>query len=286
MEEKMDQHRRFLWAYGMAAFSPPQRRSFAERVLKEYGVTDLFLSMSGILSPDKLNESALAAVINDLRPLRIHSMVFEDSFYLDFSTRIEERIRSLVNTLNSYNLSHWDSRISGIHLDVEPHARPEFKAGSSNPDEDTVHSLFSRYVGLLKCFRANLDLSLGLCEQDFLFSAATGWWYESRDDATLAILCRYLDSIVPMAYNSREEPVGGSLERMKGKLPYDRWNSTAPTGTGFVVGLGFCEYDSICEVADPLQHLLLKAYPNVFRGLAFFSSFDILTDVERCTIHK
>ena len=103
-----------------------------------------------------------------------------------FSPGIEEQIRNVVRALNAYNLSHWNSRIAGVHLDVEPHARADYKASRSKKVDDLVHSLFSRYTGLLKCFRSHIDLSLGLSEQDFTFSAATGWWYESRPDANIS----------------------------------------------------------------------------------------------------
>ena len=207
----MKSNRRFLWTYGGEALESAMRRSFAARVIRDYGITDLFLSMSGALSPDGLNDSTLSAVIRDVSPLAVHAMVFQDSYYLDFSPGVEEEIRRTVAVINRYNLGHWDTRIAGIHLDVEPHARADFRSGPCGSEEG-IHSLFSRYTGLLKCFRAHIDLSLGLSEPDFVFSAATGWWYEGYSAVSMAVLCRYLDAIVPMAYNSKSEPVDGDTE--------------------------------------------------------------------------
>ena len=117
-----------------------------------------------------------------------------------------------------------------------------------------------------------------------MFTAATGWWYERRSDARMAVLCWYLDAIVPMAYNSADEPVGGNLERLKNKLPYAKWDSESPCDRRFIVGLGFCEYEKIADVADPLQAWLLNQYPHSFGGMSFFSSYDLFSEEEKAAI--
>ena len=83
----MYQNRRFLWTYGLEALPSAMRCSFAERIVQDYGITDLFLSMNGALSPLSLDEMVLVAVINDVKPLAVHAMVFQDSFYLDLQPR-------------------------------------------------------------------------------------------------------------------------------------------------------------------------------------------------------
>ena len=73
---------------------------------------------------------------------------------------------------------------------------------------------------------------------------------------------------------------------MKRKLPYIKWESNAPPGTRFIVGLGFCEYERIAEVVNPLHDWLSTKCLRSYGGLAFFSSYDILTDEERRIIKQ
>jgi hypothetical protein len=132
---------------------------------------------------------------------------------------------------------------------------------------------------MLEIFRVELD---GLARpQDFLFSAATGWWYDSRPDATMEQLCRYLDAIVPMAYNSPEEPVGGTLERMQQRLPYATWDRLSGRDKRFIVGLGINEHDDLRPMADSLEDWLQSRFPGTHGGLAFFSSHDLLREFEK-----
>ncbi|MCF7912709.1 MAG: hypothetical protein K9M99_09285 [Candidatus Cloacimonetes bacterium] len=266
--------RRYLWEYGIDKLSGTARRNFISRIARDYGISDLFASMSCFMdSRSTIDEDRLEKMIIDMKPLAIHAMIFQDRFYLDDGYQYQERIKQELNALNNYNLTHSQNRIQGIHLDVEPHGRKDFKF-------ERIHELFSRYIKLLACFRKHINQSEGFQMPDFQFSAATGWWYDAFPEVTMQELGRSLDAIVPMAYNSPQEPVGGNLERMQRKLPYEKWEKEAPPDTKFIVGMGFSEYHDINSVANPLIEWLKNRCPRTFAGLAFFSSHDILTEEE------
>jgi hypothetical protein len=270
----------YLWEYGIDKLSGTARRDFALRTARDYGISDLFVSMSSFMDcKGNIDEDRLEKMIIDMKPLAIHAMIFQDCFYLDDDYDYRKRIKLELNALNSYNLTHSQNRIQGIHLDVEPHARKDFKF-------ERKHELFSRYIKLLACFRKHIDQSEGFQVTDFQFSAATGWWYDIFPEVTIQNLTKSLDAIVPMAYNSPQELVGSNLERIKSKLPYEKWENEAQLGTGFIVGMGFSEYKDINAVADPLAVWLRAKCSKAFGGLAYFSSYDILTDAEKKIINN
>jgi len=133
---------------------------------------------------------------------------------------------------------------------------------------------------LLSTIRGRIDKTEALTGNAFIFSAATGWWYENRAYASVLYLGQYLDAIVPMAYNTAQEPVGGNFERLKSKLPLDQWRKKSPMNSGIIIGLGIYEYETyglLMETAESLEAFAREKFSHNFKGIALYSDRHLKT---------
>lgn len=206
-------------------------------------------------------------------PLRVHAMVFQDKGFLENISEKEDQIKEVIEVLGNYNVVNKENKLKGIHIDIEPHATDDFK-DYKDCNEQKVRELFHKYRYLLFTIRSQIDRTEGLMGNDFLFSAATGWWYENRTYASILYLGQYLNAIVPMAYNTAQEPVGGNFDRLVTKLPIEEWRKKSPAESGVIVGLGIFEYDTydmLMEIVESLESYLDTELSHNFKGIALYS---------------
>ncbi len=138
--------------------------------------------------------------------------------------------------------------------------------------DEQIQEFKSHIVGKLGI--TDIFLSMGSSFQPDE-SKATGWWYENRTYASILYLGQYLNAIVPMAYNTAQEPIGGNFERLKTKLPFDQWQQKSPAKSGVIIGLGIYEYgsyDLIVETAESLEVFMSAEFSHNFKGIAFYST--------------
>ena len=209
--------KRFLWSYKLNNLSNQQLIEFKNNLITNFGITDIFLSMGGSLNPQKLDENRLKYIIEKLSPINVHAMILQDNFYIDLTDKIKRKIQQELSVLSNYNLKYPKHRLKGIHIDVEPHTRKDYQSGNEI-------IVFQKYIELSK-FLHNEIKSKYFTSKEFMFSAATGWRYEFRDDVKIEKIVKFLDAIVPMAYNSKEEPVCGSFSRIINRLPFEQWQN-------------------------------------------------------------
>lgn len=269
--------KRYLWSYTIPDLNESQLIEWKVQVVEKLGITDIFLSMGRNFEPDESNYHRLQNIIHLMFPLRVHAMVFQSHSYLSDISEKEQQIKSVIRKLGNYNVEKREHKLAGIHIDIEPHATDEFKL-YKNDDESKVRQLFQNYRYLLYLIKTQINKTEGLSDHDTIFSAATGWWYENRNFASIRYLGQYLDAIVPMAYNTAEEPVGGNFDRLKSKLPFDLWKQRSPGSSGVIVGLGIYEYASyaqLMETVEALEDFLGSELDDNFKGVAFYSDKDI-----------
>ena len=229
--------------------------------------------MGSSLQPVESNFQKLSEIIRQMQPLRVHAMVFQGISYLENVREKEDQIKAVIEKLENYNALNPKNKLQGIHIDIEPHATDVFKSFKET-DEQRVRELFHNYRYLLSVIRSRIDKTEGLTGNDFVFSAATGWWYENRAYASVFYLGQYLDAIVPMAYNTAQEPVGGNFQRLKSKLPIDRWRKKSPMNSGIIIGLGIHEYETynlLMETSESLEAFAREKLSHSFKGIAFYS---------------
>jgi hypothetical protein len=266
--------KRYLWSYRSSKLSPVELSNF-KSCIQKLKITDIFLSMAKDTPfyPHKLDSSKLSEFIKIVYPIRVHAMVLEDTHYLNVE-KYRVKVLNTINSLSRYNSLYPQSKLSGVHLDVEPHSTELWKNRDNYSDRE-INKQLDSYLHLISYVGELIDSSFE-CSKDILYSAATGWWYETTQYSQISIseLGRYLDAIAPMGYNSTEDPVVGNVERILRKFPFELWSSRAPKGSGFIVGLALYEYSSIShfiDVVEQLENHLIKRYPESFKGVAIFS---------------
>ena len=264
---------RYLWCYSLTDLQNDEIQEFKNHIVEKIGITDIFLSMGSNFRPHESNFRKLSNIISLMYPLRIHAMVFQDKIFLENIREKEDQIKEAIQVLGNYNVVNKENLLKGIHIDIEPHATDQFKE-YKDCDEQKVRELFHNYRYLLFTIQSQIYKTGGLMEDDFFFSAATGWWYENRNYASILYLGQYLTAIVPMAYNTAQEPVGGNFELLKSKLPVDQWQQKSPLRSGVVIGLGIFEYgsyDLLMDTVESLEIYLSSELSLYFKGVAFYS---------------
>ena len=116
-----------------------------------------------------ITSSKTAINIREFRKLNIsvHLMTLENAKYLDNPENVYDIIKNLIIFVKNNSLD-----IQGIHIDVEPHAKDEWKSG----DSEVRTKIFKNYTKILEnCRKAINDYMPNLT-----FSAAVAWFYSSK----------------------------------------------------------------------------------------------------------
>ena len=236
------------WFYETTQYSPEYNAKFAKKKNWNY----VFLSAN-------IRRDNMTQIIQEFIKLKIsvHFMTLQDTNYLDNPESVYDKIKEIIIFVKNNNLD-----IQGIHIDVEPHAHPDWKNG----DSEKRTKIFQNYTKILEiCRKAINDYNPNL-----VFSAAVAWFYPSKTKKNEIIGGRgydlvnekRLDFVVPMIYSG----AGGSLESiMKHSEEYleDKANT--------FIGIDVRDYN------EGLEDMINKVYANrknstYFYGISIFSN--------------
>ena len=236
------------WFYRIKDNTPEYNAKFAKYKNWKY-----------VLMTTDITSSKTAINIREFRKLNIsvHLMTLENAKYLDNPESVYDIIKNLIIFVKNNSLD-----IQGIHIDVEPHAKDEWKSG----DSEIRTKIFKNYTKILEnCRKAINDYMPNLT-----FSAAVAWFYSSKTKKNEIMGGRgyelvdkkRLDFIVPMVYSG----AGGSLESIM-KHTEDYIEDKANT----VIGIAVRDYN------NTLNDMINKIYENrknssYFYGISIFAN--------------
>ena len=236
------------WFYKIGTYTPEYNAKFAK-----------YKNWNYVLMTTDITSSKTAKNIREFRKLNIsvHLMTLENPKYLDNPESVYDIIKNIIIFVKNNSLD-----IQGIHIDVEPHAKDEWKNG----DSPIRTKIFKNYTKILEnCRKAINDYMPNLT-----FSAAVAWFYSSKTKKNEIIGGRgyelvdkkRLDFIVPMVYSG----AGGSLENIM-KHTEDYIEDKANT----VIGIAVRDYN------ETLNDMINKIYENrknssYFCGISIFAN--------------
>ncbi len=208
--------------------------------------------------------------------VKVHVMLLETNTYL-FTQNHEialSKVKSFIDFCNASS-AYLLNPICGIHIDVEPHALPEWQNTNSWETKDL---LVKQYVTLLQKVytlmkSSTLPIKSTLAKLDV--SAAIAAFYDVKAKQNLLPsgssenLKKYLDVLVPMAY--LEPAAAGTLSTAQ-KIELIKINiSGEMAASSTVIGLNADDYDSFSNIKDVYCQLndYYKTSPN-YKGICFF----------------
>lgn len=174
---------RAMWVYKTEAImaSPAERASLFEFCQARH-ITDLFWQMHFAREGDGFvikDESALKSFIPEATAhhLRLHALSGDPVHALRAN---HERVLARVDALLAFNQSApRDAQFTGLHLDIEPHAMPEWKKASDADKADMLTQLVelnARIMDKLHAAKSSL-----VCGADIVF-----WLGKTKRDGSLA----------------------------------------------------------------------------------------------------
>ena len=236
------------WFYKNGIYTPEYNAKFAKYKKWNY-----------VLMSANITYSRTALNIREFRKLNIsvHFMTLENPKYLDNPEIVYDIIKDIIIYVKNNSLD-----IQGIHIDVEPHAKDEWKNG----DSEIRTKIFKNYTKILEnCRKAINDYMPNLT-----FSAAVAWFYSSKTKKNEIMDGRgyelvnkkRLDFIVPMIYSG----AGGSFENIM-KHTNDYIEDKANT----VIGIAVRDYN------NSLNDMINKIYENR-KNLSYFYGISIFAN--------
>ena len=194
------------------------------------------------------------------RNIAVHIMNLDNYNHIFTPATAVKNLNSFLDFINEENLN-----ISGIHIDIEPHALSEWKSGN-----DTVkNGIFNQYISLMEQLRAVIDEK----RPNLVFSAAVAWWYTSHaKQGTLdngsgkdLVNDKRLDMVFPMIYGG----AGGSVAIVVKRSLY------LDDGAATCVGISYSDYgDEFQATVDGINQNIRAnaAREPYYYGISVFSN--------------
>lgn len=266
--------KRYLWTYKLGNIKDDELDVFRKTITDKLCITDLFVSMNDRIELNVKNFGAIAEIIEQLTPINVHPMLFQDPHYTFLTKRRKTTITGKLEIIKEYNEVFSEHKLKGIHIDIEPHAMSDFPKLKNQVAEQ--RGFFNNYRNVVSFINREIT-RLFPNRQNITFSAAVGWWYEAKQFASSMYLDQYLDEIVPMIYNTPENPIGNSLEEIK-KRSISALNKYYSNNSSFVIGMGiyeFTDYMKLITTIEEVELYFVRNHPDNFKGIALFSDKDL-----------
>lgn len=236
------------WFYKTENYTPEYNANFVKKKNWNY-----------VLLSGNINRKNMEKIIREFLKLKIsvHFMTLQDTKYLDDPESVYDKIKDIIFFLKNNSLD-----IQGIHIDVEPHAKTEWKNG----DSEVRTKIFKNYTRILEiCRKAINDFRPNLT-----FSAAVSWFYPSKSKKNEIeggrgyelVNEKRLDFVIPMIYSG----AGGSFENII-KHSEDYLEDKANT----VIGIAVKDFN---ENLDNMINQVIEYRKNslYFYGISIYSN--------------
>jgi len=200
------------------------------------------------------------------RGLFVHAMILEErSIDIPNGPFIEEKVNGVVQ----FNLENPTGKFDGIHIDVEPHASPEWNSRNDQEQNEIV----TDYLGLLSQIHQKLQ-GTGLA-----FSAAHPYWYQEEADANRLPAAQtsnfgeFLDAIVLMVYGSDPNTnPWDTVPEISAKVIDEITVADSCSRLKIIVGMGVQEFWKHEELTDCMMQLDLSLRTHKsYGGLSIFN---------------
>ena len=225
---------------------------------KDHGFNFVFLT-TNVKSTSGKNLLKNNAKSFEEKGIAFHAMILEDVTYLDDIQSGVDEARSVLEYVKTENIT-----ISGIHLDCEPHAHPDFKSG----DQAKRNEVFQKYIKLLEEVRKVVDEYPSI-----LYSAAVAWWYSANTrDGELdngrgfdLVNSKRLHMLVPMIYDGAGDTNDDVIKHAN-----DYLNDGAPT----CIGMAYTDHPDIKNDANAVINSILtnQTRTQYLYGVSVFSN--------------
>lgn len=178
--------------------SSTERMQIPEQV-QILGISDVLLSVDvRTASASRTYRSTFSQMVSDFhsRGITVRCMIANGTKYLDDVNEIDIKVGYFIKMQGKLAA---DSRFDGVHVDIEPHAHPDWKTSGYLPDE-TRENLMQQ---MLACFE-RLNLLIG---DEYECSADIAHWLHHKYVSGDLITCRvqewlqYIDIVCIMAYD-------------------------------------------------------------------------------------
>ena len=262
--------KRYLWTYSLGEIQNGDLQLFSKTITEKLGITDLFVSMNNRLELVPENFKVIAEIVDYFSPINIHAMLFEDPNYSFLTNKNKKKIRGKLEIINKYNETYPEHQLKGIHVDIEPHALPEYHNIKLNVAKQ--RELFHCYRNAISFIDEEITKIFPI-RQNILFSAAVGWWYETLQYASSLYLVEYLDEIIPMIYNTVESHIGNSLDKIRNRS-FSELDKYYTKDVHFVIGIGiyeFSNYSSLMNTIEEIEMFFSKKHHIHFNGISIYS---------------
>ena len=236
------------WFYKTTLYTPEYNAKFAKSKNWNY-----------VLLSANIKEKKIIEIINAFRKqnISVHFMTLQDIKYLDDPESAYNKIKEILIFVNNNNLD-----IQGIHIDVEPHSKIEWKNGGN----EIRTLIFQNYTKVLE----NCRKAINEYRSNITFSAAVAWFYSSKTKKNEIIGGRgydlvnenRLDYIFPMVYSG----AGGTLKDiLKHTEDYITDNAN------LVIGISVKEHN---ETLNEITNQIIEKRKNstYFYGISIFSN--------------
>ncbi len=236
------------WFYKTQNYTPEYNAKFVKKKNWNY-----------VLLSANINRKNMTEIIREFlkQKISVHFMTLQDTKYLDEPESVYDKIKDIILFLNNNNLD-----IQGIHIDVEPHAKTEWK----NADSEVRTKIFQNYTRILEiCRKAINDFRPNLT-----FSAAVSWFYPSKTKKNEIeggrgyelVNEKRLDFVFPMVYSG----AGGSFENII-KHSEDYLEDKANT----VIGIAVEDFNE--NLDDMINQVIeYRKNSNYFYGISIYAN--------------
>ncbi|MFH0887079.1 MAG: hypothetical protein V1843_02805, partial [bacterium] len=247
-----------VWMYNIATID----NTATTDALKNMGINTVFLSVDDTLLPggssysatytDKVKDFITKANTNSIST---HAMILEAPTYT-YTTNHTSAL-SHVQTVINFCKNNTATAFSGIHIDVEPHALPEWTTTYTGTQE----ALMQQYISLLSQIHDLIKGSSGLSSLNF--SAAIAYWYNEKylegvlPSGSAANIARYVDTMIPMAYATT--------------LPVYNQSSDEVAAGPAIVGIDASNYSTYASISREITSLNANFAASAnYRGACVF----------------